>query len=360
VSENLNALKTLRYEQHRELNYSSEDYHNTSKWMVYYDFEVSDSIVGCAYQIEDSVQKQVFNRTEQFLLNYQKKTMELKVNPDRSSFAGVSALYNSILTIKNVLPVIIADESIEKTRSDTSIDSRDYICVKLEMGKRRIQSLGKGFDAMKTQSNFIYTVIIDKTTYLPMDVVQTNDLDKDFIKTSFRNLQTNVQSPAEPSWFYSTYLNEYKQSSTAPAARLLSKGAASPTWILKILNENEKLSSTNMRGKVVLLDFWIKNCGPCIQSVPHLNKLQAKFNDKHFKVISINTYDAEGEISSFVNRHKIEYSVLVNGKHVAEAFGVSGYPTFFVIDKSGRIVYAQTGYDQNTQLQIEEAIKKAL
>lgn len=109
-----------------------------------------------------------------------------------------------------------------------------------------------------------------------------------------------------------------------------------------------------------MLDFWIKNCGPCIQSVPHLNELQKKFKDKNFKLISINSYDSKEDISRFCNKHKIDYMVLVNGKRVAKEYGVSGFPTFFIIDKSGKIIYSHIGHDASKQLEIEQVINNAL
>lgn len=120
------------------------------------------------------------------------------------------------------------------------------------------------------------------------------------------------------------------------------------------------ISLNDQRGKVILLDFWIKNCGPCIESVPHLNSLKEKFKSSNFEIISINSYDTKEEVNWFCNKHKSNYEVLLNGKEVAEKYGVSGFPAFFIIDKTGRIIFSHSGFGNSVNSAIEKVIKDAL
>lgn len=360
VSQTLNDLRDIKYENTRELNYSSENYHNLSTWTVYYDFSSKDTLIGFKYQITDSSVKQIFNGTEKFDIDMKNKTISVNDHPDKEAFNGLSALYNSIITIKNVLPLLIVDKAAIKYVSDTILNNTHYTVVNINIGKRRIQNLGSGFDLMTTKYNFIYRIIIDKNNFLPIEVIQTNNLNSDFLKTSFTRLETNTASPTELSWYYSTYTNEYKPAEKEIIEQLLSNGALAPDWELKTYNDNKAIFLSKLKGQVILLDFWIKNCGPCIQSVPHLNELQNKFKDKNFKLISINSYDSKEDINWFCNKHKINYMVLMNGKSVAKEYRVSGFPTFFIIDKSGKIIYSHVGYDTSKQLEIEQVINDAL
>ena len=356
----LNSLKNIKCDNIRELNYSSENYHNTSKWIVYYDFQSTDTIAGFKYQIDDSTSKQVFNGTEKFDLDKKGKTIQIKDNPTRKSFSSLSALYNSIVTLRNILPLIISDKSATKSISDTAINNNLYDLITINIGKRRIQNLGGGFDSIKTKYNFIYKIIADKNTFLPIEVLQANDMNNDFIKTTFTNIQTNSNPPSESSWYYSTYMNTYKMAGDTVARQLLSNGSTPPDWKLKVYNESKMLQLNELKGNVVLLDFWIKNCGPCILSVPHLNELNDKFKGKNFKIISINSYDSKEDVKWFYDKHKIKYTVLMNGKDVAEKYGVSGFPAFFIVDKAGKIIYSHAGYDTSVPSEIEAVIKNSL
>jgi thiol-disulfide isomerase/thioredoxin len=131
------------------------------------------------------------------------------------------------------------------------------------------------------------------------------------LKTSFTSIDTNATSPTELSWYYSSYTKEYKPVKKNTAGVLLSNGTLAPDWKLETYNNNKTISLSNLKGQIILLDFWIKNCGPCIQSVPYLNELQNKFKDKNFKLISVNSYDSKEDISWFCNKHN---TVLMNGK----------------------------------------------
>jgi thiol-disulfide isomerase/thioredoxin len=355
VSQALNSYKNIRYTGTRELNYPSENYHYNSKWIVYYDFQSTDTITGFKFQVEDSVSKQVFNGTEKFDLDKKAKTVKIKERLNKKSFTSLSAFYNSIITLKNVLPLIGNDPSATKAIADTTINNITYDMLTINIGKRRIQNLGNGFDSMTTKSNFIYKIIIRKDNHLPVEVVQMNDLNNDYIKTRFTNIETNSKAPAESSWHYATFTSEYKRKAISPA-----KGDLAPTWKLDVYNTGNSLSLADLKGQVILLDFWIKNCGPCIQSVPHLNELQEKFRDRNFKIISINVADTREDITWFCNKHNSQYTVLLNGKEVAEKYAIKGFPTFYIIDKEGKIIHFVEGFDKSSHAAIEQVIEKAL
>lgn len=156
ASQKLNSLKTVTYSHSRELNYSSENYHNLSKWTVFIDFQSTDTVIGIKYQIDDSTFKQVFNGTEKFEIDGKKKTLQLDDHPSRKSFSNLSAFYNSIVTFKNILPLIINDKTAVKTISDTVINDKFYHLITYNAGKRRMQNLGKDYDEMRTKNDFIY------------------------------------------------------------------------------------------------------------------------------------------------------------------------------------------------------------
>jgi peroxiredoxin len=213
---------------------------------------------------------------------------------------------------------------------------------------------------MTTKSNFIYKLILNKNNGFPFEVLQVNDLTTDFIKTSFTEVETNPDPPSESSWYYSTYTPGYKIITGQAIPQLLSSGSPAPGWELKVYNKNGALSLKDLAGKVVLVDFWIKNCSPCIQSVSHLNALQDKFRSRGLSIISINSYDPVEDVSWFYNKYNINYPVLLNGKEIAEKYGVSGFPAFFIIDKKGKIIYSGAGYDNLMQSEMESVIEKAL
>jgi thioredoxin-related protein len=78
-------------------------------------------------------------------------------------------------------------------------------------------------------------------------------------------------------------------------------------------------------------------------------------------VIGINPYDKkEDGIGDFMDKRGVNYTVLLEGKEVAKAYRVSGYPTMFLIDKEGNIVFIQQGYGKSVDKQLKKVIKKHL
>lgn len=104
---------------------------------------------------------------------------------------------------------------------------------------------------------------------------------------------------------------------------------------------------SELRGKVVIIEFWATWCPPCKESVPELNKVADKFRDKNFQLIGISV-DKGGEalsnVRAFVKENAVAYPVMVDSGKVNVAYGVNGIPAMFIIDKEGRIVKRHTGF----------------
>jgi thiol-disulfide isomerase/thioredoxin len=106
------------------------------------------------------------------------------------------------------------------------------------------------------------------------------------------------------------------------------------------LNNTEE-SLSKYRGKLVLLEFWIKNCGYCVAAVPKLNAMNKQYADKDLQILAINTEDTPNAINSFVSLQKVEYVVLHgNNESVNKNYGIGSFPQVVLIDKTGRVIYS--------------------
>jgi peroxiredoxin len=94
----------------------------------------------------------------------------------------------------------------------------------------------------------------------------------------------------------------------------------------------------DLRGKVVLVNFWATWCPPCRKEMPDLNALYNKYRDQGFVVLAISDEDA-AKVAPFIAEHKISYPVLLDpGRKVNDIFVVEGIPKSFVYDRSGKLV----------------------
>jgi peroxiredoxin len=112
-----------------------------------------------------------------------------------------------------------------------------------------------------------------------------------------------------------------------------------------------------LRGKVVLVNFWATWCPPCRKEMPDLETLYGRFGSKGLVVLGISDEEA-AKVGPFIRERKISFPVLLDpGRKVNEEFVVEGIPKSFVYDREGKLV-AQS-IDMRTQKQFLEMLGKA-
>lgn len=206
VSEKLSSLEVYSYDLERELNYSSEGYFRKSNWSCFLEHKKTTNGLGFIFQIDDEPTKDMFNGKQKLHLDKENLAMAIT---EKQSFESQSFFYNSIVTLKNVLPILLNDKKATFSMVESTYNQEPAFLVIINLGKRRIQYLGEGFDEMETSYNFIYNVFINMDTYLPMGVLQKNDENEDFIATRFSNVNINPEKPTEESWHSSYYTGEF-------------------------------------------------------------------------------------------------------------------------------------------------------
>ena len=119
--------------------------------------------------------------------------------------------------------------------------------------------------------------------------------------------------------------------------------------------EGDRITLSDLRGSVILLNFWATWCGPCIMEIPDLNRLQEKYQDKGLEVIGITLTSGSPEIISiFAEDQGMNYKVLTDimgseTEIVTNMYGqatgapITGVPTSFIIDRDGYIVKTYIG-----------------
>lgn len=94
---------------------------------------------------------------------------------------------------------------------------------------------------------------------------------------------------------------------------------------------------SDLRGKVVLLNYWATWCVPCRKEIPLLNELQKEYEAKGFVIVGVSQDDTAAQIKDFQKDFPIDYTVLTGGAAHANDFGVVSFPTSILIDREGRI-----------------------
>ena len=103
---------------------------------------------------------------------------------------------------------------------------------------------------------------------------------------------------------------------------------------------NETFSLSPADTDVTLLVFWATWCQPCLMEVPSLVRLHEKYKGRHFRVLSVNVDDKEGQKVKAISREfGITYPVLIGTDEILMQFGgIAALPTTFLIGKDGRLL----------------------
>lgn len=125
--------------------------------------------------------------------------------------------------------------------------------------------------------------------------------------------------------------------------------------------DGKKLKLSDLKGKVVVVDFWATWCPPCRKGIPDLVELKKKYGKKGFEVvgISLDAPQTKDEVVPFIKDFGINYPVVYGNEAVTISYGgVQSIPTAFVIDKQGKIVASYVGLRPKEVY--EDHIKKLL
>ena len=127
---------------------------------------------------------------------------------------------------------------------------------------------------------------------------------------------------------------------------------------------SDPLTLEELRGKVVLIDFWAFDCSECAKTMPHLREMHAKYSDKGLVIIGVHTprapYEKDiGKVREAVGLKMLEYPVAIDNEYQAWTdYLCVAWPTHYVLDQEGIIQLSHTGIGRYAAT--EQIIQKLL
>ncbi|MEI6619706.1 MAG: TlpA disulfide reductase family protein [Betaproteobacteria bacterium] len=118
---------------------------------------------------------------------------------------------------------------------------------------------------------------------------------------------------------------------------------------------------SELKGKAVYLDFWASWCGPCKQSFPWMNEMQAKYGAKGLQVLAVNLDQKPEDATGFLQQTKVDFLIAMDPVgQSAQKYNVKGMPSSLLIGRDGKVTVVHTGFNAASKAELERAIVAAL
>jgi len=148
----------------------------------------------------------------------------------------------------------------------------------------------------------------------------------------------------------------------APPTAQSAKGPPAPAFVGRTI-DGEPLELVGLRGQVVLLNVWATWCEPCRKEMPELQALHTRHQAQGFTVlgVSVDAARMSAEVRDMVETFGLTYPNVHDGRNtIGPLFEIVGYPTSFLIDRQGAIVWRKDGILEPGDAELARVLADAL
>lgn len=138
------------------------------------------------------------------------------------------------------------------------------------------------------------------------------------------------------------------------------KPRAAPRLQLSDL-DGEPIRLSDLRGQVVLVNFWASWCPPCVKEMPSMSRLQARYRAQGLHVVAVDVDESVATVKAFVERLPVELTIaLDSGARAMRRWKVFSFPSSFLVDRQGRLRYGLSGAVDWDDKEVSEVVTRLL
>ena len=126
-------------------------------------------------------------------------------------------------------------------------------------------------------------------------------------------------------------------------------------------SSGQNLRLSELRGQVVMINFWASWCGPCRQEMPHLEALYQRYESLGFELLGINVEQDRRQADQMLRDIDVSFPILFDdGNEVSELYNVIAMPSTILIDRDGRIRHIHHGYKSGFEEEYQSQIRSLI
>lgn len=135
---------------------------------------------------------------------------------------------------------------------------------------------------------------------------------------------------------------------------------AAPDFTLKS-HSGENIKLSELRGQVVMINFWASWCGPCRQEMPLLEALHARYEPLGFTLLGVNVEEDSRKARSMLDELSVSFPILFDNENkVSKQYDVIAMPSTVIVDRDGNIRYVHHGYKPGDEEKYQNVLRAVI
>ena len=121
------------------------------------------------------------------------------------------------------------------------------------------------------------------------------------------------------------------------------------------------VSLSDLRGDVVMINFWATWCGPCREEMPHLEALHQRYSNLGFKLLGVNVEEDSRLSDQFLAETPVSFDILFDPHNgVSELYDVIAMPSTVLVDRAGNMRFIHHGYQEGYEMEYQTQVRALL
>ena len=325
------------YQNFRDNVIPNYDFHTTAKIDGYagffYNFDQYISLTDKRNQLTSNLMDDYMTKVQQFITQYEADFFDGKLDKGKAKVMTAATASNLLVTYAR--SAAKESSSVQKQAPQIKTYGSDVV----KEGQAIIEKIVAGYQTSFNEQN---APLLTKSHDLMVE--HQDDLAALMFIDQFsqdKNLYSTTLKVLHEKYPNNALVQERYNKINNPGYRT-AEGAVAPE--LAFPNpDGTVMKLSDLRGKIVLIDFWASWCGPCRRENPHVVNLYAKYHDKGFEVFSVSLDNNPTRWKEAIQKDKLTWPYHVSDlkgwkSEAAALYGVNSIPSTFLIDQEGRII----------------------
>ncbi len=351
-------LKSWEYDVNYRVKYFSSDDDT-----LIYDAKVrlirheTDTIFGGSVWIENGNIDRYYDLEHIYKINHNKRKITKYFPHQGQDWAingnVISGVLNSYFLKPNQLSEYVKDSTTRVTFTDTNFrdSKRDALDFRFKDAmpfekQRKTFFFNKGGElksvirSIKFQNQWQY----NEWHFSNEKYNEVTDVD---LRLAFENLKTEyeIESYEEPD---------------PKEMEPLSSGQKAPYFTGFHFQLKDSIGLKKFSDKYILIDFWYKECYPCIKAIAWLSKLRDRYSKEDLVILGLNPYDNklkdEEKLKEFIEINNMNYPTVFVDSNVTTVYNIRAFPTCYIIDPEGNILFSKVGFGDSVAKEVDSLL----